>query len=387
VSDTDVHALIDQTQDLLARGRAHAHEMASLVGSWNWAMSVARSAMSAFHHVYGFARWLEARGTALGPARIWPSAQRELETACDLAPLLRVSLDPPVSDVVVATDASSVGFGVATAHTGASAREVAARTLSAHGLRLLAAARSAESTPGRAGAHGSLRAMARAAASPLPGGAPVQPAWKEAEVPCLIAAANGDDAPLPAGFRVMSQKPGSPLGGFARAYHAVTAGEQWAPVTWDVAVSGQWAAPEAGRGAAPEHINALELRTAGYGVAASLRVDGRFDSRFVLLTDSAVALGALTKGRSSSFALLRCVRRVSALLLATGTRPLYRFVESEVNPADLPSRELLARGSRFRWRAADAGGCSADHTGCAVGGYHSCEGTPAGDDGATARRQ
>lgn len=129
---------------------------------------------------------------------------------------------------------------------------------------------------------------------------------------------------------------------------------------WRVAISGQWtrtptqnppgdreATAEAGRCA--EHINVLELRTAGYGLNHALRCGMPLGARCLLLTDSTVALHTLTKGRSSAAPLLRVMRGVAARLLATGVRPIYRFVESERNPADLPSRLALSHGTPIGW--------------------------------------
>lgn len=187
----------------------------------------------------------------------------------------------------------------------------------------------------------------------------------------MAAATNGEAARLanepllPDGFRVLDQPDSSPFRGFTHGLQRVIGlgdggPQETPPKPWAVALSGTWAEPGA------EHINALEIRTAGYGVGWALRNICSFDGRFVLLTDSSVALGVLTKGRTSSFPLLRCVRRVNALLLATGVRPLVRYVESEANPADLPSRRVMASGDVFRWRRATdlngAGGFAVDAT-------------------------
>jgi hypothetical protein len=60
--------------------------------------------------------------------------------------------------------------------------------------------------------------------------------------------------------------------------------------------------------------------------------------RVLVLSDSQVVIGAVTKGRSSSPQLLRRLRTVSALVLAGGIRLSVRWVPSEFNPADGPSR-------------------------------------------------
>ena len=55
-----------------------------------------------------------------------------------------------------------------------------------------------------------------------------------------------------------------------------------------------------------------------------------------------MALGALAKGRSSSRPLLRLGRQAAAVVLTFGMMPLYRYIASEVNPVDSPSRGLGA---------------------------------------------
>jgi len=99
---------------------------------------------------------------------------------------------------------------------------------------------------------------------------------------------------------------------------------------WRVIVSSRWRATE--------HINKLELRS----ISTTLRWVASFPSsirrRLLLLSDSQVAVGALSKGRSSSFALLVRLRPISALLLATGLQLHTRWLASHLNPADAPSR-------------------------------------------------
>lgn len=240
---------------------------------------------------------------------------------------------------------------------------MAGATLSRHGLQLVARAR------GRSGdgtsqsqAAVALRAIGRKAAGQFTadgtvrsGTAPAGPAaraWDSGALPCVAAARDAELLParaaapaLPEGFRVMSASPGSICSGFRAAYQSITGyGVSTESVGWTTALSGAWASGH------DEHINVKETRVVGYGIDLALRRAAcPFDGRVVVLIDSAVTLNALTKGRSSSFPLLRAVRRVSATLLATGVRPLYRFVESEANPADLPSRRLVPRNSTFRW--------------------------------------
>jgi hypothetical protein len=87
-----------------------------------------------------------------------------------------------------------------------------------------------------------------------------------------------------------------------------------------------------------EHINALELRAALSGLRKIVSSSSSLCSRALLLTDSSVVFFALRKGRCSSHRLLRRLRPISALSLASGVRVLPVWLPSETNPADAPSR-------------------------------------------------
>ena len=63
-----------------------------------------------------------------------------------------------------------------------------------------------------------------------------------------------------------------------------------------------------------------------------------FGQRVIIFLDSQSLLGAVVKGRSSSFRLNRLCRRLAAIFLATQMRPSYLWVASSLNPADAPSR-------------------------------------------------
>ena len=87
-----------------------------------------------------------------------------------------------------------------------------------------------------------------------------------------------------------------------------------------------------------EHINDLELRSVCTAVRWVLTSPDSIERRVLLLSDSQVAVGALTKGRTSAHLLLRRLRPTCALLLASGIRLSVRWIPSKLNPADGPSR-------------------------------------------------
>ena len=88
----------------------------------------------------------------------------------------------------------------------------------------------------------------------------------------------------------------------------------------------------------PEHINRLELRSVHTALRWVLSSPDSINRRLLLLSDSQVAVGALTKGRSSSHSLLTRLRPTCGLLLAAGIQLSVRWIKSELNPADEPSR-------------------------------------------------
>ena len=98
---------------------------------------------------------------------------------------------------------------------------------------------------------------------------------------------------------------------------------------------------------APNHINIEEGVAMIRYLKWVLRSTSRFRHRVVLLVDSKVVLGAVSKGRSSSKALNTIIRRAAALCFAGGLVLHCVFISTKHNPADWPSR-----GDRSTWPAA-----------------------------------
>ena len=68
--------------------------------------------------------------------------------------------------------------------------------------------------------------------------------------------------------------------------------------------------------------------------------------RAVFLGDSRVAVAALAKGRSSSYALLPLTREFAAYSFVTGIQISMAWVSTLHNPADGPSRAVSRRSIR-----------------------------------------
>ena len=110
---------------------------------------------------------------------------------------------------------------------------------------------------------------------------------------------------------------------------------------WRIVAGWKWSNQE-------EHINSLELRAILTSLRWRLEHVKHFKTRFIHLTDSLVCLHALTRGRTSSRKLRRPMSRINALILASGSQPLWGYVHTEQNPADRPSRWGQRVQSKFR---------------------------------------
>jgi hypothetical protein len=102
---------------------------------------------------------------------------------------------------------------------------------------------------------------------------------------------------------------------------------------WQTLVSTAWRRPG-------DHINVLELRAVHTAVRWVISSPASISTRLLLLSDSSVCVFSLLKGRSSSLQLLPRLRTIAALLLAAGLSLVPRWVPTDLNPADGPSRRF-----------------------------------------------
>jgi hypothetical protein len=105
---------------------------------------------------------------------------------------------------------------------------------------------------------------------------------------------------------------------------------------WKVAISHPW------RDTA--HINELETRSSLTAIRWALkRPDVLVPSsvchrKLLLLVDSSTVAGAIRKGRTSAMKILRPLRAMTSLLLASCIHVRTKWIPSALNPADAPSR-------------------------------------------------
>ena len=95
-----------------------------------------------------------------------------------------------------------------------------------------------------------------------------------------------------------------------------------------------------------QHINQLELRAVLNASRWRARSSKLLRTRYVHLVDSQVVAGVLARGRSSSRRLQLLSRRIGAVHLAAFLFPCYGYVDTDDNPADVPSRWRWLRARR-----------------------------------------
>ena len=98
---------------------------------------------------------------------------------------------------------------------------------------------------------------------------------------------------------------------------------------WDTVSSWKWRKEK--------HINILETEASNALAKRVARRGG--DMRYVNLLDSHVARSAVTKARTSSYALRGALLQRAAICLAYGLYPAHRFSPTRYNPADHPTRD------------------------------------------------
>ena len=278
-------SLIRATLAALAVGEITGLGLAHIIGRWTWIMLLRRSSLACLQHVYRYIQVVGRRRFT-----IWPSVRRELWMLLGLLPLLRASLSSPMFHRVIASDASEDAAGVVSTQLTPALHDRLWRLCSTR-------------------RHATMQAVLNASER------------RGDDMPTMISTSSStvDDAYADAAALCRSS---------SDAYHEFY--DDVMATHWSTVISQSWRSPE--------HINALELRAALLSVHWVLTYPSSVTRRVYLLVDSTVAFFCMWKGRSSSPALLLILRKLSALLLASGVSLLPGWIPSIVNPADGPSR-------------------------------------------------
>ncbi|CAK0899549.1 unnamed protein product, partial [Prorocentrum cordatum] len=265
------------------RQRRTGRQIARAVGHASAIKLLRPEMLSIFSAVYVFADRYFGQ-----PARVWASVRRELRAAWALLPLAVADMSLPWSPAVASVDASLHGFGVTEkAWPPAEVGRV-----------------------GRASERGRYRGALRTSRRPR----------------CLV---EGEKAEPSLSDIVDASSEQLRALGLRSAFEEVPS----AP-----ARGGDWGVVAARRWRRKDKILALEAEAALWQVRRLARSRPSAQKRHLVLSDSMAWVLTSCKGRSSSWYLLRRCREFCAMSLALGARVSFRWIPSEWNSAEEPSR-------------------------------------------------
>lgn len=289
-----VWRIVIAMQRLLQTGVASGRQLEKVIGHAAFIGLGRREVLSVFGDTYSFIH----RKYHVA-SRIWRSVRRELEIFCGLCPLLWRDLALPWDTEVTAIDASTWGLGATTA-------QFSTDEVSEYG-------RFSERWRFEHDSFSKLRSSAFGVDVAGEDDGFSAAVWATGDV-----SENHHQTPI----RVV---PGKPL-------HEVFQQLPFSAVDrkWQVVGRHKWKKIEA--------IPVLEARASLYSVKHALRSVAGFHRRHLVLSDSISAVCALDRGRGKSYRMRRVTQQVCALTLASNTVFSYRWLPSEWNPSDGPSR-------------------------------------------------
>ena len=275
---------------VIARRRATGREIERIVGHASFICLARRESLSIFGEVY---RFIQRHRNHSGEVRLPRLVRHELELWSAVSPLIRVDLQAQWSTDVTAVDASFFGLGAVTSKMPLDL----VRSLGRWNERWRFADEGARKARDLAkeGSHTSIMFE-----DEYPGLSGHQPLLLDTEA-FGLQEARFQNVP----FEVVDRE-------------------------WTTLISHRW-----------RRVPTLpvgEARGALFAAKHALRNTHNFGRRHLILTDALTAAGAFSRGRSSVFPLRRVCQQLGALALGSGSTFHFRWIPSEHNPADNPSR-------------------------------------------------
>ena len=274
-------------QGLLRRGRCMGRVLEVIVGHCTFLGLLNRMSLSVFKTVYPF-----IQKHYYDVTRLWPSVIEELKAFRGLVFLLVQDWWRPWNPVVTSSDASLTGFGVCQSHW---PQDVVATT----GRRL------ERSRFRRVGGHSARESALTAAGFYYDGRA-----WGPVGTKTAKQLSE-------AGWAVDDTFVEVPVGSLKR--------KLWSPKIW-------------GRWKFKENIGILEARTVLKSIQRICMTRFGHDVRHLHLCDNLGVVLSIERCRSKNFKLLSVIRRIAGYCIARNVQLAIRWVPSELNIADEPSR-------------------------------------------------
>ena len=268
----------------MKRGRASPRQIEKLLGHCCFISLARREALSIFGHVYSF---VHRNGDPHKEVPLWPTVRKEFDVWDGILPLIWRDYTSPWSEKVYAVDASEWGLGCTAANMDVKMVQQIGSFCERWRFK------------------DPLVAKARASVEIDPHDMyPVQ-------LPLSY-----DDTPAEPNQEVW---------------------QHFMPVPFE-AVQREWKTVGRHKWLRQSSMPVSEARATLYAVKHMLRgVDG-FGRRHLVLTDSMTAACAFSRGRAHTWELRRVCQQFGALTMATSCHVHLRWVPSEWNPADSPSR-------------------------------------------------
>ena len=285
--------------------RVSGKQVEIILGHFTHESLYARGALSVFRAAYTFIR--DSYHTR---QFLWPSVRREMLVAAGLMPLLVAHLDLPWSPFVHTTDACMSGWGSCKGWVGAEVAKNHGQWSERWRFRRLTPE---EWCPRR-----------RALPDPSLHDLYTDPRTLGDQSVVYQHYFGIEDADLQEGAEP------SPS-------HLDWRMHEGFPEVGDVSSWG-WRVTSSGKFHFAESIGVKEARAVVYDLESQLRDPKQHRFKHLRLIDNFGDSLCLARGRASDYALLQLCRRYGALLLATGAIVSLRWVPSENNPADAPSR-------------------------------------------------
>lgn len=274
-------------QGLLRRGKCVGRTVEIIVGHLTFCGLMNRMSLSCFHSVYAF-----IRKNYTTVARLWPSVVSELRCFSGLLFMMVQDWLRPWNSLVSSSDSSLGGFGVCHAWWPRDEVSKCGRRLERSRFR-------------RSSGHSARESALQAAGFELHAGL-----WTKSNVEASKRLAS-------AGWEVDEDFEEVPSAGLKR--------ELWIPKIW-----GKWHFGE--------NILLLEAKAVLKGTKRILLTRFGHSMRQLVLCDNMSVVLSIERCRSKNFRLLCIIRKICAFCLARNVHLAIRWIPSELNVSDEPSR-------------------------------------------------
>ena len=291
ISSARFHRVRQGVRCVLSRGRCSGRVLEILIGHCTYCGLMNRSLLSVFHSSYKF-----IRSNYYVHTKLWTSVVSELRAFSGLMPFLRADWRRPWSKTVTVSDASEEGFGVCASRLPLEAVQSIGRVSERERFR-------------RSSGHSAREAALTSAGFVKD---EVTGKWTEGVL-------EDEDYLLLSGWEL---------------------DESFPEVSKQYLHEEDWCVVRQGAWKKREHIVYLEARALVKSFEFIVHDHHSSNTRQLFLVDSMSAALAFDRCRSKNHRMLRQIRKFCSLGLARNISFSVRWVPSEFNPADAPSRDL-----------------------------------------------